>query len=51
VLEGIAASFRVNPEWRQKEQARLMRQFGRALPGVGEAPDVVQLLERAERLV
>lgn len=51
VLEGIAASFRVNPEWRQKEQARLMRQSGRVLPGVGEAPDVAQLLEKAEQLI
>ncbi len=51
VLEGIAASFRVSPEWRQKEQARMMRQFGRVLPGTGEPPDAALLLEKAERLV
>ncbi|MDI7277869.1 MAG: hypothetical protein QME94_17960 [Anaerolineae bacterium] len=50
VLEGIAASFRVSPDWRRKEQARLMRQFGRGVPGVEQRGEASGLLAEAERL-
>ncbi len=51
VLEGIASSFHVNPEWQRREEARLPRAIGCQLATVRGRAQAEQLLEEAEGLV